>query len=60
LGINCYQGFFSQVGEAALPLILGEKIHGIFAKGEEKNLCKFKFWGKLHDFKEFFWGEAGL
>jgi hypothetical protein len=41
-------------------LNFGGKLHSISAKGEEKTLCKFNFWEKLHDFKEIFFGEAAL
>jgi hypothetical protein len=34
------------------------KLYGIFAKGEERTFCKFNFWGKLHDLKEFFFRES--
>jgi hypothetical protein len=33
------RALFSQVGEAILPFILGEKLYGIFAKREGKTLC---------------------
>jgi hypothetical protein len=51
-GVCKMQVFFSQVGEAALPLICNYKI----CKRGRKNLMLI--WGKLHDFKEFFIGEA--
>jgi hypothetical protein len=35
ISIQYMQGFFfSQIGEAAKPLILGKKLHSIIAKGE--------------------------
>lgn len=51
------RAFFHCQGKRPMPYNFGENSVIFSLKGNEKTWCKVTFWGKLHDFKEIFWGE---
>jgi hypothetical protein len=51
--------FLFSLGRGLSHLILGKIIAEIANFGSKKSSCKFRFLGKLHDFKENFnWEES--
>ncbi len=52
------RAFFHCQGKGPTPYNFGENSVIFSLKGNEKTWRKVTFWGKLHVFKEIFWGEG--